>query len=108
MSSVSTSLNTIQFADDSTLYMHADNSTDIINKANSELAKFSEWCLANRLTINTAKTLYVLFTNTTTKYQSLSRHSIVNDDIIQEYKTKFLSIIFDKNLTFKYHITNLS
>lgn len=107
MSSISTSLNTIQFADDSTLYMYDDNPTNLILKANTELDKFSKWCLANRLTINTSKTVYMLFTNTITKYQPLPKLSILNDHIMQVYKTKFLGITFDKNLTFKHHITNL-
>lgn len=103
----STALSTIQFADDSTLYMIGDNPTDLINRANRALSAFAEWCLANRLTINTTKTFYMLFTNTTTKYQPLPRLAILDEDITQVYKTKFLGITFDKNLTFKYHISNL-
>ena len=49
----------------------------------------------------------MLFTNITTKYQPLPKLTILNDDILQVYKIKFLGIIFDKNLTFKYHIANL-
>ena len=103
MNSIPTSLNTIQFADDLTLYMYVDN---LIHRANAELDKFSKWCLANRLTINTTKAFYMLFINTTAKYQPLSRLTILNDNITQVYKTKFLGITFDKNLTFKYHITD--
>ena len=106
MNSVST-FNIIQFADDSTLYLQGDNPTHIIHKANIELTKFSEWCLANRLTINTTKTYYMLFTNTIAKYQPLPRLTILNDDILQVNIIKFLGVTFDKNLTFKYHITNL-
>ena len=103
----STVLNTIQFADDSTSYLIGDNSTDLIHRANQELSVFVEWCLANRLTINTAKTYYMLFTNTTTtKYQPLPRLTILDKDIIQVSKTKFLEITFDNNLTFKHHISN--
>ena len=49
----------------------------------------------------------MLFTNTTAKYQPLPRLTILNDNITQVYKTKFLGIAFDKNLTFKYPITDL-
>ena len=77
ISNALTALNTIQFADDSTLYMVGDNPTDLIYRANLELTAFSEWCLANPLTINTAKTFYMLFTNTTTKYQPLPRLTIL-------------------------------
>ena len=104
----STALNTIQFADDSTLYLIGSNPTDLIHRANQELSAFVEWCLANRLTINTAKTYYMLFTNTTTKYQPLPRLTILDKDITQVSRTKFLRITFDNNLTFKHHISNLN
>ena len=107
ISNASTAFNTIQFADDSTLYMIGENPTDLIYRANLELSAFSEWCLANRLTINTDKTFYMLFTNTTTKYQPLPRLTILDKDITQVSKTKFLGVTFDNNLTFKYHISNL-
>ena len=104
---ISDSLNTILFADDSTFYITRDHPTEIIIRANAELSKFSDWCLANRLTVNTTKTYYMLFTNTITNYQPLPNLSILNDDIIQVDKIKFLGIIFDKNLNFKHHISNL-
>ena len=103
----STALNTKQFADDSTLYLIGDNPTDLIHRTNQELSAIVEWCFANRLTINTAKTYYKLFTNTTTKYQPLPRLTILDKDITQVSKTKFLGITFDNNLTFKHHISNL-
>ena len=87
--------------------MQGNTPTDLIHKANSELVKFSEWCLANRLTVNTTKTYYILFTNVNMKYQPLPRLTILNEDILQVYKIKFLGITIDKNLTFKHHISNL-
>ena len=107
ISSFSTSLNTIQFADDFTLYMQGNNPTDLIHKANSELVKFSEWCLANCLNVNTTKTYYILLMNINMKYQQLPRLTILNEDILQVYKFKFLGITINKNLTFKHHISNL-
>ena len=41
------------------------------------------------------------------KYQPLPRLTILNEDILQVYKIKFLGITIDKNLTFKHHISNL-
>ena len=88
-------------------YMQGDNPTDLIHKANSELKKFSEWCLANWLTENTDKTYYMLFTNIATKFQPLPRLTILNKDILQVYQIKFLGITIDRNLTFKHHISNI-
>lgn len=105
---ISNSLKPILFADDSTLSMIGDKPSDLVHTANRELVKFSEWCIANRLTVNTSKTYYMLFTNTTTKYQPLPNLSLLNDDILQVNKTKFLGLTIDKNLNFKHHISHLS
>ncbi len=87
--------------------MTGEKATELINKANIELQKFSNWCLANKLTVNTSKTYYMLFTKTITYYQPLPNLTILNDDISQVEKIKFLGITFEKNLTFKHHLSNL-
>ena len=100
-------LHPILFADDSTFYMSGGKPTELINMANIELKKFSNWCLANKLTVNTTKTYYMLFTKTITYYQPLPNLTILNDDISQVDKIKFLGINFDKNLTFKHHLSSI-
>ena len=61
ISNISDKLHTLSFADDSTFYMIGDKPTELINKANTELQKFSDWCLANRLTVKTNKTYLCYF-----------------------------------------------
>ena len=56
----------ILFADDITLYLTGPNQNQIVQDANHELEKLHQWCLCNRLTINTKKTYFMLFT--TKKY----------------------------------------
>ncbi len=56
ISNIFDTLHTILFADDSTFYMVGENPTQLNNKTNTELIKFSNWCLANKLTVNTSKT----------------------------------------------------
>ena len=56
----------ILFADDITLYLTGPNQDQIVQDANHELEKLHQWCLCNRLTINTKKTYFMLFT--TKKY----------------------------------------
>lgn len=107
ISNISDKLQTVLFADDSMFYMIGDNPAELINKTNIELKKFSSWCLANKLTVNTTKTHYMLFTKTITIHQPLPNLTILNENILQVDKIKFLGIIFDKNLTFKPHISNL-
>ena len=104
---ISNRFNTILFADDSTLYMIGDHPTELINEANNELQKFTDWCLANKLTINTNKTYFMIFSKLLTKYYPLPNLTMLNDSISQVYQTKFLGVFFDSNLSFKPHISNL-
>lgn len=96
---ISHSLKPILFADDSTLYMIGDKPSDLVYNANRELVKFSDWCIANHLTVNIANIYYMRVTNTTTKYQPLPNVTLLSD-IRQVYKTKFLGLIIDKTLYF--------
>ena len=81
--------------------------TELINRANIELKNFSTWCLANKLTVNTSKTYYMLFTKTITYYHPLPNLTILNDNILQVDRIKFLGVTIDRNLTFKHHISTL-
>jgi len=49
------------FADDTNIFIFADNLTDLSIKTNSCLDKIYHWCLANRLTINLQKTNFTVF-----------------------------------------------
>ena len=57
---VSKLLSTILFADDATLSLCGKDPIRLINLANNELLKFQIWCVANRLTVNTLKTFFIL------------------------------------------------
>lgn len=57
----SDSWNTILLADDSTFFMTGDHPIEVLNTANAELVKYWDWCVANRLTVNTNKTHYLRY-----------------------------------------------
>ena len=48
------------YADDTTLYCNIDQNVDE-DTINNELAKIWEWLIANKLTLNTKKTKYMVF-----------------------------------------------
>lgn len=52
----------ILYADDMTLYLTNPNLNQLLHQTNYELNKLYNWCLCNRLTINTKKTYFMLFT----------------------------------------------
>ena len=49
------------FADDTSIYLSDLDENILFNVMNVELAKICNWILANRLTLNIDKTVYLLF-----------------------------------------------
>ena len=97
---------TILFADDMTLYLTGPNQNELVLNANNELEKLYQWCLCNRLTINTGKTYFMLFT--TTKTPHLINLKINNEIISKTDNIRFLGVNYDDSLSFKHHINNLT
>lgn len=97
---------TLLFADDMTLYITGPNPTQLAYNANNELHKLYQWCLCNRLTINTNKTYYMLFT--TNRVINLPNIHINNHRITKAEKINFLGVLYDDSLTFKHHINHLT
>ena len=99
-------LNSVLFADDSTLYITGQNPATMIDNANSDLVMLHKWCVSNRLTINFNKTYFMLFTNRTTG--PLPPLKFDQHIIKKTNQHKMLGITFDENMTFKTHISSLS
>ena len=107
---VSKLLSTILFADDATLSVCGNDPIRLINIANNELHKFHIWCVANRLTVNTLKTFFIVFSNRPPKnLPPLVIKSNYNYEIIQQVKsTKFLGVHYDSDMSFRTYINFLS
>ena len=110
LATFSDTLNTTLFCDDSTLYLSDKNINSLYHRANTELHRLNTWVIANRLTINTDKTVAMLFS--TRKIKNVPLLLIKNNytyDIIKRVQsTKFLGILYDENLSFKPHISSLT
>jgi hypothetical protein len=102
-------LHFILFADDTNLFHSCSNYVDLMTTVNSELAKLSEWFRANRLSLNVAKTNYILFGN---RKKCLSDASfaicIDNNTIVRVSFTKFLGVYVDEDLNWKQHTAETS
>ncbi len=48
------------FADDTNLTASGSTSTELYNKLNNDLENIHQWLLANKLTLNTSKTEYMI------------------------------------------------
>ena len=94
---------TILFADDTTLQLSSKSLHGLYDLANIELSKIEDWFKANKLTLNAAKTKYILFKK---EKEDVNITSLKLDNKDMErvetgYKNesfKFLGVYLDKNL----------
>ena len=102
-------LHFIFFADDTNLFSSSTNYINLMLTVNMELLKVAEWFRANRLSLNVAKTNYILF-GTRRKCLSDTNFSIrINDNTIERATfTKFLGVHIDQDLNWKQHTAEIA
>ena len=93
----------ILFADDTTLCVSASSSDSLKIVCDAELEIFSAWAVSNRLSINTSKTSFLLFTKKTTPLDFYL--SLGNDILEKSTCCKLLGVFIDDGLSFKNHIS---
>ena len=80
----------ILFADDTSVFIEGTNFENISKILNTELEKVNMWLKANKLTINTKKTHYMMFHRTRINHNTNIK-ILINDNIIDHINnTKFL------------------
>ena len=101
---ISTLLKCILFADDTNIFCSGKDETQLSKTINTELRKLHIWFSVNRLSLNIAKTNYMLFGN----YCKIANIYIKVDNTILDrvYVTKFLGILIDDKLNWKEHNKN--
>ena len=93
----------VLFADDTNIFYSHPNLNTLTHIFNTELVKVSNWFKANKLSLNVKKTNYIHFKKK--KHTTpVTRISIDNTPILPVEHTKFLGVIIDQNLSWKYHI----
>ena len=97
-------LEAILFADDTNLFYSHNKVKELFRTMNAELSHLNDWFCANKLSLNTDKTNYVLFR----KAKSKDNLSLVLPDffindvkIKSENSLKFLRLMIDENVTWK-------
>ena len=74
---------------------------------NKELEKLHEWLCINRLSLNITKTNFVIFHSINKPKNPIT--ILINKEAIDEVKhVKYLGVLIDSQLTFKYHIDELN
>lgn len=99
-------LNISHFADDTVVYASHRCLDTLTLTINNGLAKIAKWLKCNKLSLNTSKSNYTLFTNRT----NLPPPHIVIDgeDVKRVECTKFLGLFIDEKLSFKQHIKSIN
>ena len=105
---VSKKLKFYLFADDTNIYCESDTVDNVVKKANSELRKVKKWLDANKLSININKTNYIIFHSPQKPIPPHTSIKIGKNHITRVKYVKFLGLLLDDTLSWKYHLSELS
>ena len=95
----------ILFADDTTRYASSDNIVNLYDLINRDLDNLTDWFRANKLSLNTSRTHYMLISQNR-EINALNQNSIniASDEIERKDCCKFLGLMIDDELTWSKHI----
>ena len=80
----------------------------IEDTVNEELGKISDWLIANRLTLNTKKSNFLLVRPRRRKPSHEISLSINNEPLVETDHAKYLGVLIDNNLSRNYHIEQIN
>ena len=102
------------FADDTCLFKSSSDVNSLINDANQEMSKVSNWFQANKLTLNIDKTKYMIFKTKNMKFNDCNFILKLGNKNIERVgfgceneSIKFVGMNLDENLTWQFHITHI-
>ena len=102
---VSELLFTVLYADDASVVIHGKDMSSIITILNHELYKLSTWLKANKLSLNTDKTYFIIFHRARIKLPDVESPIIMNNSLLSNIKThKYLCVILDSKMSWTQHI----
>ena len=104
---VSKSLFPILFADDTNIFIQGKSLNETINTLNMEMDKLVHWLNANKLSLNTAKTHYMIF-KSRSKHFSDHPEVKINGLRVEFVKcTQFLGVVLDERITWSDQINKI-
>ena len=105
----------LSFADDTTLYLSNSNIKSLYEKGNQELNNLYKWFCANKLSLNTTKTKYIIIKPQQRIYCSDHLQLMINGNKVikiannlPEKSIKFLGMHIDENLSWKQHTNHIN
>ena len=122
----SSSLETFLFADDTQGLKAGHNLPELIDCANLELKKWAQWFRSNKMSVNTAKTKFIIFhsrgrkvdmQNKSIVFDNNDPHAPFDPNLVSPLERvhsnhidpssrsyKLLGVLFDEHLSFNFHI----
>jgi len=97
----------VLFADDTNLFASSSSPKTLMNLVNKDLEVLNEWFKANKLTINIAKTFYIIFKRKLTKLPHDLTFKMNDMAIENKESTTFLGITVDSTLSWNKHVEKL-
>ena len=97
---VSELLFTVLYADDTCIVIHGKDMLSIITTLNHELHMLSTWLKANKLSLNTDKTYYMIFHRARIKLPDTDYPIIMNNSSLSNIKNHmYLGVILDSKMS---------
>ena len=105
---ISSKLKFFLFADDTNIYYESSDLKELEKTVNQELKLLTLWLNLNRLALNVAKTNFVIFRSP----RKPVNHNVVlilnRKALAQKDHVKYLGILMDQHLTWKYQVSHVS
>ena len=96
------------FADDTTVFFKCETKNDIISKGTQIMTQLNEWFKANRLTLNSEKSNFIVFRSRKNKTKNLPEQIPFDKTCINRSESaKYLGVILDEHLTWNQQITEV-
>uniref|UniRef100_A0A1A8GC74 Helentron 4 helitron-like transposon replicase/helicase/endonuclease n=1 Tax=Nothobranchius korthausae TaxID=1143690 RepID=A0A1A8GC74_9TELE len=102
---VSNILKCTLFADDTTFYHSGDNVEQMIEVMQKEMKKIKLWFDVNKLSLNSEKSCFMIFSNTYSNDGILLNIDEINIKRVKE--VKYLGVIIDEKMSWKQHINSV-
>ena len=96
------------FADDTNIYFESDSIKHLQKVVNKELRPVKKWLDANKLALDVDKTNFVIFQSAQNYLNESINIKIGNQHVKQAKYVKFLGLLLDENLSWRYHLCELS
>ena len=99
---------TFHFADDTHLLRFSNTPETLCKKVNLDLRNINCWLKANKISLNTAKTEFVIFKSKSKRLDVIPSLKLDGKRIYPSQSVKYLGVYLDENLCWKSHVDHIA